>query len=426
MSKAEELSKLFELKKQGVLSEDEFNHEKAKLLAADALPAASGGVRSLSAAAITPGHVDSASNFASCSMIQMACPKCKGEVQFLPGLEVIRCTFCGNEVSVERREPKTFQIPDLLIPFAVGRKEAESRCFNRLADDDFVPDDVFDDKKAITVFGIFCPAYLFNGKYEGNWTALSIVKYTVKRGDKSHTEEQANPISGQVRGLLNYVAVASEAASAVAVDANDLRAKLKPYQPEFVQGFLVESLSSCESQEACEVDLRSHARALAEAEAVKMMPTSDYRNLAVNVDVTAKATAFLQPLWGCEIKHSGKVYRMWLPGHGVAEPFSGEMPQDANRKNLAEKLKRAGNALFVVGALLCCGVGGWIFFSGSDSTEKDFLLGMDRGTSGIVIGLIIAIPFVIMGFRKSQAAQAHLAKILKESKTRRRNNKPRV
>ncbi len=426
MSKAEELSKLFELKKQGVLSEDEFNQEKAKLLAADALPAASGGVRSLAATAIKPGRVDAASNFASCSMIQMACPKCKGEVQFLPGLEVIRCTFCGNEVSVERRESKTFQIPDLLIPFAVDRKEAESRCFDRLADDDFVPDDVFDDKKAITVFGIFCPSYLFNGKYEGNWTALSIVKYTVKRGDKSHTEEQANPISGQVRGLLNYVAVASKSASAAAVDANDLKAKLKPYQPEFVQGFLVESLTSCKSQEACEVVLRSHARGLAEAEAVKMMPTSDYRNLAVNVDVTARATAFLQPLWGCEIKHAGKVYRMWLPGHGAAESFSGEMPQDANRKNLAEKLKKAGNVLYGVGAVLCCGIGGWIFFSGNDPSDKDFLFGMERGTSGIVVGLIFAIPFVIMGFMKQKAGKADLDKILEESKTRRQNNKPRV
>ena len=100
MSKAEELSKLFALKKEGVLSEEEFNQEKAKLLAADAPSPGNGGFQSVAATTITPGHVDSASNFASCSMIQMVCPKCKGEVQFLPGLEVIRCTFCVNEVSV--------------------------------------------------------------------------------------------------------------------------------------------------------------------------------------------------------------------------------------------------------------------------------------------------------------------------------------
>jgi hypothetical protein len=425
MSKAEELSKLFELKKQGVLSEEEFNQEKAKLLAAQVTTPGSGGVQAVAATALTPGHVDSASNFASCSMIQMACPKCKGEVQFLPGLEVIRCTFCGNEVSVETKESKTFQIPDLLIPFAVSRKEAEVRIYNRLADDDFVPDDIFDDKKAITVFGIFCPSYLFNGKYEGNWTALSIVKYTVKRGDKSHTEEQANPISGQVKGLVNYVAVASKTASAAAVDADDLKAKLKPYQPEFVQGFLVESLNSCKSQEACEVVLRSHARQLAEVEAVKMMPTSDYRNLAVNVDVTAKATAFLQPLWGCEIKHGGTVYRMWLPSHGVAEGFSGDIPQDAERKNLVEKLKKAGNLLYGVGVVLCCGVGIWLVYL-LDNREYFSYEAKEKYGWLPFLALIVGAPFWFYGWKKSKAGKEELEKIITTSKERRQNNKPRV
>ena len=421
MSKAEELSKLFELKKQGVLTEEEFNKEKAKLLAADAVPDAVGAVQSVAPAALTPGRIDSASNFAQCSMIQMACPKCKGEVQFLPGLEVLRCTFCGNEMAVETKEAKTFRIPNLLIPFAVSQKEASSRFFDRLADDDFVPDDIFDDKKAITVFGIFCPAYLFSGKYEGNWTALSIVKYTVKRGDKSHTEEQANPISGQVRGQVTHVVVASKIASAASVDANDLKAKLKPYQPEFAQGFLVESLNSCKSQEACEVVLRSHARQLAEAEAVKMMPTSDYRNLAVNVDVTATATAFLQPLWGCEVKHGGKVYRVWLPSHGAAEALSGEIPQDSDRQNLSEKLKKAGQAFYIAAAVVCCG---------ASLGLQDAFKGMSSDGNGagwaMLVGLIGAVPLVIIGALKSQTGKEQLDKIIAASRERRRNNKPRA
>ena len=156
------------------------------------------------------------------------------------------------------------------------------------------------------------------------------------------------------------------------------------------------------------------------------MPTSDYQNLAVNVDVTAKATAYLQPLWGCEIKHGGAVYRMWLPSHGAAESFSGEMPQDAKRKKLAEKLKNAGGALFGIGALLCCGVMALIDFSGNGPDDQVFLFGMSRGATAVFGGLIIAIPFVIMGFKKQNAGKADLDKTLKESKTRRQNNKPRV
>jgi hypothetical protein len=421
MSKAEELSKLFELKRQGILTDEEFNKEKSKLLGADIQHASPSPAQSIATAAVAPGHIDSALNFSECSMIQMACPKCKGEVQFLPGLEVLRCTFCGNEKAVEGKESKTFRIPNLLIPFAINQKEASNRFFDRLADDDFVPDDIFDDKKAISVFGIFCPAYLFSGKYEGNWTALSIVKYTVKRGDKSHTEEQANPISGQVRGQVTHVVVASKIASGASVEANDLRSKLKPYQPDFAQGFLVESLTSCKSQEACEVVLRSHARAQAEAEAVKMMPTSDYRNLAVNVDVTANATAFLQPIWGCEVKHGGKVYRMWLPSHGTSESFSGDIPQDPDRQNLTAKLKKAGQSYYIGAAAVCCG---------ASLTLQDAFKGFSSDGNGaggaMLVGLICGIPLAIVGWRKSQAGKEQLDKIIAASKDHRRGNRPRA
>jgi hypothetical protein len=423
MSKAEELSKLFELKKQGILSEEEFNQEKAKLLS---MPVASAvapspAVQSVAVTAPTPGQISSASNFASCSMIQMSCPKCKGEVQFLPGLDVLRCTFCGAEISVKPKESTVAKIPDQLLPFCVSAAEAKKRFFDHLADDDYVPDDIFKDKNAISVFGLYCPAYLFNGKFDGNWTALSIVKYTVKRGDKTTgEEEQANPISGSVKGPLNYVVVASKIASGTPINAEDLRVKLKPYQPEFVQGFLVESITSAKSQEACEVVLRTHAREVAEVEAIKMMPTSEYRNLAVNVDATANATAFLQPLWGCDIKHGDTAYRLWLPSQSAVESISGELPQDPERINLSEKLKKAGNTLYGVAGVVCCGafLGLIGVYNHLGSKEEFVWLPF--------LAILVAAPIAYKASRKSKAGEADLSKALKQSKERRRSNMPRV
>lgn len=432
MSKAEELAKLFELKKQGILTEEEFNQEKAKVLSTQV-----GNVASIAPPvqttriAHTPGQVDSASNFASCTMLQMSCPKCKGEVQFLPGVEVLRCTYCGNEIPVNSKESKNVRLPDQLLPFKVSRKEAQKRFLDTLANDDFVPDDIFDKKNILNVVGIYCPAYLFNGKYEGNWTAISIVKYTVKRGDKSHTEEQANPISGQVRGAIKFVVVASKIAAGTPIDANELRSRLKPYQPEFIQGFLIESLESAKSQEACEVLLRSHATQLAEQEAVKMMPTSDYRNLAVNVDVTSDATVFMQPLWCCEVNYKGSVTKMWLPSQTESESMAGEMPKDSERENMAEKLKKAGNMLYGVGFAGCCGI---VIIAVSISSNMEGGRGSDAMTPdqhnaisiGFIVGLIFLGLFSFKGWRTSKAGEAELEAKLEKSKAHRRSNMPRA
>jgi len=428
MSKAEELSKLFELKKQGILTEEEFNKEKAKVLAADSGAPAVAAAPAVQAAPLAGGHghIQAATNFASSNLIQLSCPKCKGEVQFLPGLDVVRCTFCGHEASVGASEATTVRVPNLIVPFKVMKEEAKRRFYNHLADDDFVPDSIFDDGTAIKVYGMFSPGYFFDGKYQGNWTALSIVKYTVKRGDKSHTEEQANPISGTVHGLFKQVVIASKLAGDASIDAEELRSRLKQYEPEYVQGFVVESLGTAKSQEACEVIARQHAQELASIEAVKMIPTSDYRNLAVNIDISANVFVFLQALWVCEIKHGGVDYRIWLPGDQSHGAISGTMPQDDGRKNLAEKLKAAGNNLYMIAVAICCGFCGWGLFD-EEHGYKAWTFISDEGGRAIllpVISLLLAVPFIYKGWKKSRAGKAELDKILYASKQHRQDRIP--
>ena len=423
MSKAEELAKLHELKKQGILSESEFDAEKAKVLAADSGGPAVAAVPAMQGVPLAGGggHIQAATNFASSKLIQLSCQKCKGEVQFLPGLDVLRCAFCGHESSVGTSETTAVQVPNLIVPFNIMKDEAKRRFYNHLADDDFVPDSIFDNETEIKVYGIFSPGYFFDGKYQGNWTALSIVYYTVKRGDKSHTEEQANPISGAVHGLLKQVVIASKFAGDASIDAQELRSRLKQYDSGYVQGFTVESLGTAKSQEACEVIVRQRAQELASIEAVKMIPTSDYRNLAVNIDVSANVFVFLQALWVCEIKHGGVDYRIWLPGDQSNAAMSGVMPQDDSRKNLSEKLKAAGRNFYTLGLAICCGFCCWGCYN---DTYGYKVWGKNGAPLLPVISLLLAVPFVYKGWKKSRAGKAELDKILFASKKRRPGRMP--
>ena len=423
MSKAEELSKLFELKKQGILSEKEFNKEKAKVLAGESAgPAAATAAQTVAAAG--HGQIQAATNFASCNLIQISCAKCKGEVQFLPGLDVVRCTFCGHEATVGEKETTAVQVPNALIPFTVTKAEVKQKVYNHLADDDFVPDNIFDDAAAINVYGIFVPAYLFEGKYEGNWTALSIVTYTKTAGGKHvGTKEQATPISGTVRGLFKQIVLASNLAADAedSVTADELKSRLKQYEPGYVQGFLVESLGKAKSQEACEVIARQYAQGLAESEAVKMMPTSNYQNLAVNADITASTQIFLQPLWVCEIRRGETTYRIWLPGDLTDGSMSGTFPQDQERINLAKRLNGAGGGPLAVFFAICgVGVIGGVIEGCRDNGNTTV------GWIIAIIGLIASVPSFRKFSKQSDAASAELAKIMGKTKQHRRDRMPRV
>ena len=423
MSKSEEISKLFALKQEGILTEEEFNREKALLLSGDHTNTGQRTSSSITTKTISPGHIDPASNFASCSMIQMSCSKCKGEVQFLPGAEVLRCSFCGNEVSAENNKSKALQIPDLLIPFSFGQKDAASKFYDHLANDDLVPDDIFKNKQAISVFGVFQPSYLFNGKYEGNWTALTIRKYDVTNSsnEKIGETEKTAPISGQVRGPINFALVASQKTSGKSVDAHNLKAKLKNYDSAFVQGFLIESLTSSKSQEQCEPSLREEAIKLATEEAKKMIPTKDYEKFSVNVDVTAQATAFLQPFWVCEINYEDSIYSLWLSGTNMTGEILGKLPVDATRESLLKSLKDAGMDLFAA-ATCVCGFGGLIFAWAANAMDET----SPMPGAIFLLTLVTSIYFLVKGFQKRKEQSLKVKETIQLSKDYRENSKPNV
>lgn len=429
MTKAEEISRLFELKNQGALSEDEFLAEKKRILSD---PAGTGSSlsdnRSIQA---IPGKIDSASNFASCSLIQMKCSKCRGELQFLPGLEMVRCLYCGNQVEINSRQQSSVSLPNLIVPFLINREQAEQRFYDFLAEDDYTPDDIFDNKEDIKIIGFYSPGFAFRGKYEGNWSALSLVSYVTTNGHSVGSEEQATPISGTIKGQLSQIILASKNArtesgsNGFCLDSSEdfegVKLKCKSYKPEYLQGFFVEALNSCNSQEDCEVYVRSYAEHLANSEAVRMVPTSDYRNLAVNVDVTAEATAILFPIWCCEINRPKKTYKMWLFGHDAKQEIHGERPVDDDRVTSVSKLKNNGG-----------GMGPGMVTIGWISLILSLIISAanDGFTYWLFIFMPISIGMVIVGNKKrrleKQGQSDTINTIFTYSKHRRRQKKPLV
>lgn len=419
MSKADELAKLFELKKNGILTEEEFNREKQKILGHEpaSQPSESGQTVSLPNTPLVPGTIETASNFVSSEMFQMSCPKCKGEVQFLPGLDVLQCSFCGNEMPVDNKKTSTVEIPNKLIPFAMPEETAGKAFYQLLAEHDLVPDDIFEGDK-IRVFGMYRPVYIFTGKYEANWTAVTIIEYNHGNQGKS---QQGNPVSGTVKGRFTVGINASKMIEPLAnyTDADSLLKWAVPYKPAYFQGYQVESLSSANNQQDCEGELRRVVHGMAQSSAIGMIPTKDYINFNINVDITSESAAILLPDWICEVNYNGRVYKLWLPGgNGNDEKdVKGEFPIDQTRKTASESLKGEGTMYYVIAGLACCiggGIAMWL-----DSEHIKFM-----STVFFYVALGGSIYLAVKGYQKGKVGKTKADNILAQSKEKRRNCMP--
>lgn len=424
MSKADEIAKLFELKKNGVLSDAEFEREKKLVLEGTTAGAPTPPPPSASPSGSV---VQQATNFARHELVQVSCPKCKGDFEFLPATQTLKCSYCGHEIQVESSSSAQSSIPDLIIPFSKTKAEATKQFYAKLADDDLVPDDIFDDRTAIKVSAMYCPAYYCTGKYEGNWSALSIVKYTVKRGDKSHTEEQATPISGVVKDSFWHIQMASRLCKKIetSATAGDFRNRLKPFQDAFIQGYQVESFAKARSQDECESELRLLANTLATLKAKEMIPTTEARNFAVNVDINCQLTACLVPTWLCEINHDRNTYHLWLSGHSSDNEIVGDPPRDMSRDGIVKKLNAAGKTLYGVGSFVCCGGAIFLVYYFNDSLSESWL-GVEKAWWIFILPPLCAIPFWIKGLLNQRAGEKQRQALLEKSKAKRRSRIPVV
>lgn len=351
----------------------------------------------------------------------MACPKCKGDFAFLPATKSFKCSYCGDEIQFVSTSSTECSIPDLIIPFSKTKTEAAKQFCAQLADDDLVPDDIFDETTTIVVSAMYCPAYYCTGRYEGNWSALSIVKCDVKQGDKSHTAEQAAPISGVVKDRFWHIQMASRLCKEIGTSATggDFMNRFIPFQAAVIEGYQVENFAKAHTQDECESQLRLLANALAAMKAKEMVPTSEAKNFAVNVDVNCQLSACLVPVWLCEINSRGSTYRLWLSGHATDTEITGDLPQDARIRRLSEQMKTAGKGLFGVAALFC---GATLLspLAGLFIKAED----LKDGPPPYVISIacaVIAITLLAMGFREKQSSEKRFKETVGKSKEKRRS-----
>ena len=119
-------------------------------------------------------------------MEKISCKMCGSSDLTVKG-DLIVCNSCGTKFSDDNNTKSALKedinptlYADLIFDFTVAEKQCSNILYQWLISGAYVPDDILQKSKLLSLKKVFLPTYLFNGSYSMNWTASSGYNYTEK------------------------------------------------------------------------------------------------------------------------------------------------------------------------------------------------------------------------------------------------------
>jgi len=246
------------------------------------------------------------------------CSGCGASMSYDAGAEALRCPFCGSVEMVPRPDSKVLT-PSIVVPFQVGREEAEAKMRNWLGKGVWRPTGLSHQAAVVKIAPVFVPYWVFQAKTHTHWTA-----------DTDQTPPGARagwyPLSGEHRGSYSGLLVGASGALAAAETWALCPFDLTPGVPcdkVDLDNVIVEQFSLP----------KKYARPLARQGLEEMETeacTAAYvpgtaRNVHVNVRITdVSGEPVLLPVWIMAYRFRDRVYRFLV--NGQSGQVTGQAP----------------------------------------------------------------------------------------------------
>lgn len=261
------------------------------------------------------------------------------------------CRFCGNPVVMGTRLTKRFR-PELIIPFKVNRKSAESIFKQWASEHKYAPSDLTSSSTLKKLTGIYVPFWLVSSKaLTQDYMRNTILK---PGGEKEHATSKAAavftfnhiPFDGSKRINDNLME------SIEPFDYSDM----VDFEPAYLQGFYAEryDLSARNTDMAMRITDRINTYAGKAISDITGASLGDVHNEIVKVKLgDIKARYALLPVWFLKYDYEGKSYSFAINGqNGKA---GGSAP--------ASKFKIVMDLMFGKSALTVAALGVFVFFT---------------------------------------------------------------
>lgn len=318
----------------------------------------------------------------------LKCSSCGADVQFLPGLDVSVCGYCGS--SFERTSEATevsVDAPDLVAPFRVDNGAFLKAIRGWLSEGAFTPDDVL--TAEIETKGTYLPFYAWSGEYKADWFASSGYdrqeEYVEMQGDKlvkkRRTVTDWRPSSGVINGKYLIYTLASDSVDpGLAAFCEEVPpSSAVSFKAEQLAGFTLEPFDKDRSEFAARVE--DGIEGIAAAVARPRVPGDRCKDLNCSTTIVSQNCARVYlPFWLTTFLYGGQPFRCVVDGCNAAR-IKGTRPVDPDRISKAKKLMLPGKlALLAAGvSLIILPLFGMQFLAGA---HKWIVLGL-LGTSAL-------------------------------------------
>lgn len=279
--------------------------------------------------------------------VYYSCPSCGAEIVTYATTAATFCYYCHNPVVLGKRLEGSY-LPNKIIPFEIGREDAEKRFLDFVSKKKYVPKAFFNKKQIESMTGVYFPYWVYDVELEGKMQgdARSVRMWTTGNTQYTETKYYAVEREGDV-SLRNLTENALKKAnvkltSGVMPYAYD---KMKDFQMGYLSGFLAERRDI--EQNAVQGKMQHTMRESAE----KLMrdTISGYSSVSVkNTFFAPKKEIWsyvLLPVWTITYKgRDGKVY--YYSMNGQNGNICGDLPVDRPRLALTSILTALGILVF--------------------------------------------------------------------------------
>ncbi|MEO0776663.1 MAG: hypothetical protein AAFW73_17925 [Bacteroidota bacterium] len=262
------------------------------------------------------------------------CESCGAQFMVEQNRPKISCGFCGsNNVNLEAFEHRYIQ-PVGIIPFYIGRAEADKRFLEWIGQGFFHPSKLKKLASRQDLHGVYIPFWTYDAQTEAQWRGEAGFFYyetkTVRKHGQVHTEQvqkvRWERRSGSIEHFFDDVLVVASGGLEQKQVNRLLPFRLEEvvnFDPRLMMGWEAEvyQLEVDEGYRRAERIMEDRLRQMCSAQ----LGGDTQRNLHVQTEKHAQTFKHLiLPLWICSYRYQNKLYRFYI--NGQTGKVHGEKP----------------------------------------------------------------------------------------------------
>ena len=277
------------------------------------------------------GTVDGAHTNAQGAVVY-TCPSCGAEIVTDATTAATFCYYCHNPVVLQGKLSGEYE-PDLVIPFAVDKKEAVDSFLKYVKSKKFVPRDFFCKEQIEKITGVYFPFWSYSCDADGSWQGTGNQTRVYCMGDIEYTETKVFDVERRADfDFHDMMRDALDKENQQLVDA------VQPFNPEGAKPFSMAYLSGfqAEKRNIEKTQMINELKQEVEHCAQEMLKgsVSGYMATQTNhaeVQVRSEDWKYLMlPVWVLTYKGSDdKIY--YYAMNGQTKKISGVLPMDKKR-----------------------------------------------------------------------------------------------